>query len=891
MKSIMLVLGVLFLLSASDPFSLSHAQMKGKEDWVAEATKIRAKHVSPDDMEKWKKRFELSLSKGTNQSVALCLNVIGILHYLQGDLDGSMKFLGECIQVSRQHRFEMLAMISLNWLAMVQKDAGLTEESMRNGMEALALAEKLQNQEAVGKSCLSIGTALAFMGRNEEAMTYLERSLSAAMLLGDKTFQKGVLSSMGRLYLNQGDYPRARECFSRSLKISEELQDKGMIINCLWGLGEISESRKEYKNALEYFMRAAALSEELGNKLAMGATHRRIGAVYASMNDGKKALEHFEKADRLARDLGSRSLLATISLGKSRALAVTKNWDQAIKETDQAMDLLKTIQVPGLTRLGYALRGQYQENKGNLVEAEANYRESVKLLESLREGAAGGEEGKLSFEEATAPVYERLINILLRQGKVPEAMNYLERSRLKKFRDQFDQLKPTLSSKEEEQARQKEEKLMLEIGSVQELLNQELSKPKEQQNSARIEELERRLSARKQDYIEYVNDLREKFPELASLVSIQPDSLIDLQALLPPQAAIVQYLILNDRLFIFVVTGKTSIYKEVKVSQEELEGKVDTLRGFLMDPQIPAMLGPLDPVSLKPQDQSRADLFDEWIQPLMKVSEELRGLLLQPVEAEIAPFAVLGIIPNGKLHLLPFQALGRKSPDGRFRFLIEEKSLFQLNSQSILKFAQKRATQLGTETRLVAFGNPDNSLKYAEEEVQIIKKLFSNAKAYLRQDASKEKLQKGLESYDILHLATHGRMKDDIKQSYVVMARSPDGKDDGKLSLREIWGLNLKGYQLVTLSACETAVGKEASGDTIVSLETAFLRAGSATIVASLWGVDDLATGALMERFYENLRSNGKAESLRAAQISLRNDPRFAYPFYWAPFILVGDWR
>lgn len=119
------------------------------------------------------------------------------------------------------------------------------------------------------------------------------------------------------------------------------------------------------------------------------------------------------------------------------------------------------------------------------------------------------------------------------------------------------------------------------------------------------------------------------------------------------------------------------------------------------------------------------------------------------------------------------------------------------------------------------------------------------------------------------------------------MARSPDGK----LSLREIWGLNLKGYQLVTLSACETAVGKDASGDTIVSLETAFLRAGSATIVASLWGVDDLATGALMERFYENLRSNGKAESLRAAQISLRNDPRFAYPFTGHPssWWVTGD--
>jgi CHAT domain-containing protein len=77
----------------------------------------------------------------------------------------------------------------------------------------------------------------------------------------------------------------------------------------------------------------------------------------------------------------------------------------------------------------------------------------------------------------------------------------------------------------------------------------------------------------------------------------------------------------------------------------------------------------------------------------------------------------------------------------------------------------------------------------------------------------------------------------------------------------------------------------------MVSLETAFLMAGTATIVASLWGVDDEATGLLMKRFYENLRTSGKAESLRAAQVALRNDPRFAFPFYWSPFILVGDWR
>jgi CHAT domain-containing protein len=86
-------------------------------------------------------------------------------------------------------------------------------------------------------------------------------------------------------------------------------------------------------------------------------------------------------------------------------------------------------------------------------------------------------------------------------------------------------------------------------------------------------------------------------------------------------------------------------------------------------------------------------------------------------------------------------------------------------------------------------------------------------------------------------------------------------------------------------------MGKEASGDIMVSLETAFLRAGTPTILASLWAVDDQATGVLMKTFYHNVTKHGKAEALRRAQVALLKDPRYVYPYYWAPFVLVGDWR
>jgi CHAT domain-containing protein len=315
------------------------------------------------------------------------------------------------------------------------------------------------------------------------------------------------------------------------------------------------------------------------------------------------------------------------------------------------------------------------------------------------------------------------------------------------------------------------------------------------------------------------------------------------------------------------------------------------MRSLLMNPQIPLNLGPLEVKTLRPKDEGRSHLYEMFISPFLTASQGLYHLLINPVEGELSRFKVLGIIPNGKLHLLPFQALGEKDQKGAFRFLVEDKSLFYLNSQSILKFAQKRAKKIGDTGNLIAFGNPDNSLKYAEEEIELIKGIYSKAKTYVRGDATEAKVKTGLAGFNMLHLATHGKMKGNIKESFILLAPTSDGKEDGKLFLREIWGLQLMGYQLVTLSACETARGKEASGDIMVSLETAFLRAGTPTILASLWEVDDQATGTLMKTFYDNVMGQGKADALRGAQVALLKDPRYVYPYYWAPFVLVGDWR
>jgi len=145
-------------------------------------------------------------------------------------------------------------------------------------------------------------------------------------------------------------------------------------------------------------------------------------------------------------------------------------------------------------------------------------------------------------------------------------------------------------------------------------------------------------------------------------------------------------------------------------------------------------------------------------------------------------------------------------------------------------------------------------------------------------------------SASILHVAAHGEYNPS-NPLFSVLYLAGDADDDGRLEVHEIYGLDLtKATDLVVLSACKTDVGAVSAGDEVVGLNRAFLYAGTPTVIASLWNVDDEATTFLMGRFYTHLRQGmGKAEALQAAQTEVRNNLKWAHPYYWAAFVLTGD--
>jgi CHAT domain-containing protein len=280
---------------------------------------------------------------------------------------------------------------------------------------------------------------------------------------------------------------------------------------------------------------------------------------------------------------------------------------------------------------------------------------------------------------------------------------------------------------------------------------------------------------------------------------------------------------------------------------------------------------------------------------------------------------LLGIAPHDVLHYLPFAALpspprpDQENGTGKMgasrRYLSDDYVLFTLPSVSVLRYVTDRgevtsplsdAAQSGNATTapLLAFAQPRAiglpPLRFAEQEAQAIAAMYG-AQPLIGDAATEAALRSQAPGSRLIHIAAHGQFNTTSPLfSRLYLAPDPsDPRDDGALEVHEVYGLDLSRADMVTLSACQTQIGSQSSGDDIVSLSRAFIYAGAPTVVASLWSVDDEATAALMQAFYTHLKEGmGKAQALAAAQSDLRRDeahPQWAHPFYWAAFVLTGD--
>ena len=306
-----------------------------------------------------------------------------------------------------------------------------------------------------------------------------------------------------------------------------------------------------------------------------------------------------------------------------------------------------------------------------------------------------------------------------------------------------------------------------------------------------------------------------------------------------------------------------------------------------------------------------------------KQSEKLYAVLFGRLSEKITPGRRLIIVPDGLLHYLPFEALTHNG-----HYLLEDHEISYLPSASLagLWHDSRDRNDRQDKMELLAFGDPDFGpelkasvtrrsrsghasvvrqagfsdgfqlapLPRTRDEVDYIAGLFppDRSRVYFSKKSTEEALkQETLGRYRRLHFATHSLIDErEPSRSSIVFSFDDDPGEDGFLEVSEISELELDS-DLVVLSACQTGRGQLLSGEGILGLSRAFLYAGARSVVVSLWNVSDISTAQLMKNFYQHLVDNAaNATALRQAKLKMaRSSTETRHPYYWAPFIVVGE--
>jgi len=731
-----------------------------------------------------------------------------------------------------------------------------------------ALAEQQGDAVRAGRAWSAASIVAYRLGQYQKAIQVASRAI--ALFAGaQKLSEEAVVawataySHLGASYRVVGDYPRARQALTDGLTLCKDRLSGRRAGNfegvLMTGLARVALAQQDYPTALTYSTQAAQYFEDSLSNMprASDATrtslHRYLSDAYWGMGRAQLALGHPDEADaavdrglKHARLSGLREVESDLLAIQGMAALARQDWAKALASYQRALGLANQVHRSStLPVLNYGL-ARAQAGLGHTDDALAAARDAVRAVEELRAGL-GDAESRSGFVEDKQAIYHLAVRLALAAQRPAEAFEVTERGRARAFLDLLGN--QTTLSKGRTRA------LVAEEVRLRARLAEATAEVEDTDASGDAAQVRGSVEAANREYRAFLDRVRTESLEQASLMSVEPVTLAEIQGLLPEGTTLLEYLVGNNDTVVWAVERQGMQVVRIPGDRPSLVAEVRAYRTAI------ARQAPL------PQIHAAA--------------EQLYRRLLQPIRDSIHGKRVV-IVPHDVLHYLPFNAL--RAPDGRWT--VEEFALSTLPSASVLRFLDAKAA--GASERALVVGNPDLgpalALPWAEREARLVGQQQQHATVLVEGDATEAQVKRLIEGAGLVHFATHGELDEADPLASALLLVGGDG-EDGRLEVRELFGLDLHA-RLVILSACQTGLGKLSRGDELVGLQRAFLYAGTPAVVTTLWQVDDRASYELIRAFYAHLGSAGPVDALRLAQVeTLRTYP---HPFLWAAFGLTG---
>jgi CHAT domain-containing protein/Tfp pilus assembly protein PilF len=795
-------------------------------------------------------------------AVADSLHHLALVSYHQGDLEAMSGHVQRALEILARGPSDSLALAdALNDQASLTAELGRYAEATATAQRALAILERrAPGSIALATNIARLGLLARVLGDTESAVELLQRALAIREKLAPASLgSAAILDNLGAIALERGDLATAAELCQRALAIVERAAPQSnLMVVSLNTLGEVARLRGDLDQAWKLHSRALEIS-----RFDVAAfTLNLLGTVAEARGDFDAALDLHRRALAIHERAPDR-------LGEILALQQLGRLYRRLRQPEQAAQLLA--------------RG-------------------IDTLESQVGRLGGSQDLQAPFRARHEEIYRDAVEVELERGHAAEAFHLVERSRARSFLTLLSERDLAFSSEIPEALERSRRNNAAHYDQTLRKLAQWTPAAGEEAR----ETFQRELSRLRRERDQIAAEIRKASPRLAALRQPQPLDLTAARKVLDPGTLALSYSVGKDQTALFAVTREGGLRVEIlNIGEERLRQDV---QHFLERIQLQEA----------PVDLARS-LYRTLIGPVSDIVERSDRVL---------------ILPDGPLHRLPFGALIRDTDRGQY--LAEWKPLHSALSLTVygtLRVSQSAPSS--STTAVVAFGDPRFSkdvatsgetgdlilrspglrsfdwapLPYSRREVERIGEVYPGARLYLGEEATEERAKAVGREARILHFSTHGYLDDRTPLDSALVLTIPEdlrpGRDNGLLQVWEIFESVRLDADLVVLSGCETALGRELSGEGLIGLTRAFQYAGARSVVASLWSVTDQVTAELMTRFHRHLAAGlSKDEALRQTQIELIHQPvritiangqavetDASAPFFWAAFQIFGDWR
>ena len=820
-------------------------------------------------------------------------------------------------------------------LGLASAEAGDRLTAIRALETATAISRRLGDARSEAVDLSNVGLIYGQTGDSEQAIASIERSLQLTRSVGGGggRNESMMLNNLGIAYKDVGLYDKAQSIYQQALATmpAGDRDVEALVIN---NMGNIERLLGNHEQALELHTRALDLSRVSGNKSNEARSLNTIGLTYYALGDYAQALQYHREALAIRRQLADRSAEAASLDSVGRALHASGDDKGSLAALGGALTIRETIR----DQFGRADTLQHlaevERDRGRLTEARRHIEAAVDLDESLREQITSPEL-RATYVAAEHAKYELFIDVLHALdrtdpagGHRAAALAVSERARARVLLESLVDAHVDLRQGIEPALLERERRLQRQLNDASTALSRSLARTQSKDQASALVEKVDRLGA---EYQQLRALIRQNSPRYAAVTQPQPlDAAAIQQSVVDEGTVLLEFALGEERSWLWAVTPHTLTSVELP-ARREIERAARTLYQRLTARQ-------------KRRGETSAAYAARVAAADAALDADARAvshLLFTGVARQLSAEwknKRLAIAATGVLEYLPFAALPVPGRADRV-LLATQHEIVAVPSASVLATLRRETAHRAQAPRMLAiladpvfesndprlstrpsapnapisgdatsrassvidalYAQTDLSrLPFSRDEANTIAALAEHASALKATDfkASRALVLSGaLSGHRIVHFATHGVVNSDRPSMSALILSLVDergARQNGYLRLHDIYNLRLDA-DLVVLSACQTALGKEIKGEGLVGLTRAFFYAGAPRVVASLWQVNDLATAELMKKFYRGLLQQRlrPAAALRAAQLEMSRDPRWKAPYFWAGFVLQGEWR